>query len=168
MEEKEASKQVVKRWERKRGQALWREELLVLLLRKRWVTLSPIEPITNTSASGPMPSSFEKTDYCVSCCDSQSCILAQAVEHYLQSWRPTPDSDTWHLTHALLCLLLITSLSATLSSLLWLFNHETGQLYVKLQFFQAVFNFGQGFISIGIFGLDKHLAILPFKGRMHR
>jgi hypothetical protein len=41
--------------------------------------------------------------------------------------------------------------------LLWLFNHETGQLYVELQFFQALSNFDQGFISFGIFGLDKHL-----------
>ena len=30
-----------------------------------------------------------------------------------------------------------------------------------------LFNFGQGFISFGIFGLDKHLDILPFKRRCH-
>jgi hypothetical protein len=30
-----------------------------------------------------------------------------------------------------------------------------------------VFNFGQGFISFGIFGLDIHLTILSFKRRYH-
>ncbi|CAO2597038.1 Integral membrane protein GPR155 [Lemmus lemmus] len=120
-----------------------------------------IEPVTDTSASGPVPSSFEKTDHCVSRCDSQSCILAQEEEQYLQTGDP-------QLTrHVLLCLLLIIGLFANLSSCLWwLFNHETGRLYVELQFFCAVFNFGQGFISFGIFGLDKHLIILPFKRRL--
>ncbi|CAH6788501.1 Gpr155 [Phodopus roborovskii] len=120
-----------------------------------------IEPVTNASASGPVPSSFEKTDHCVSRCDSQSCILAQEEEQYLQTGDP-------QLTrHVLLCLLLIIGLFANLSSCLWwLFNHETGRLYVELQFFCAVFNFGQGFISFGIFGLDKHLIILPFKRRL--
>lgn len=120
-----------------------------------------IQPGTNSSASRPRPSSFEKTDQCVSRCDSQSCILAQEEEQYLQSGDP-------QLTrHVLLCLLLIIGLFANLSSCLWwLFNHETGRLYVELQFFCAVFNFGQGFISFGIFGLDKHLIILPFKRRL--
>ncbi|KAH0499894.1 Integral membrane protein GPR155 [Microtus ochrogaster] len=120
-----------------------------------------IEPVTDTSASGPMSSSFEKTDHCVSRCDLQSCILAQEEEQYLQTGDP-------QLTrHVLLCLLLIIGLFANLSSCLWwLFNHETGRLYVELQFFCAVFNFGQGFISFGIFGLDKHLIILPFKRRL--
>ncbi|ERE71969.1 integral membrane protein [Cricetulus griseus] len=119
------------------------------------------EPVMNASASGPMPSSIEKTDHCVSRCDSQSCILAQEEELYLQTGDP-------QLTrHVLLCLLLIIGLFANLSSCLWwLFNHETGRLYVELQFFCAVFNFGQGFISFGIFGLDKHLIILPFKRRL--
>ena len=30
-----------------------------------------------------------------------------------------------------------------------------------------LFNFGQGFISFGIFGLDIHLTILSFKRRYH-
>nr|XP_042131397.1 integral membrane protein GPR155 isoform X2 [Peromyscus maniculatus bairdii] len=120
-----------------------------------------IEPVTTASASGPVPPSFEKTDRCVSHCDSRSCILAQEEEQHLQTGDP-------QLTrHVLLCLLLIIGLFANLSSCLWwLFNHETGRLYVELQFFCAVFNFGQGFISFGIFGLDKHLIILPFKRRL--
>ncbi|XP_055456657.1 integral membrane protein GPR155 isoform X2 [Psammomys obesus] len=120
-----------------------------------------VEPVTRASTGGPVPSSFEKTEPCVSGCDSQSCILAQEEEQYLQSGDP-------QLTrHVLLCLLLIIGLFANLSSCLWwLFNHETGRLYVELQFFCAVFNFGQGFISFGIFGLDKHLIILPFKRRL--
>ncbi|XP_045152325.1 integral membrane protein GPR155 [Echinops telfairi] len=102
-------------------------------------------------------------DRCVGRCVSQSCILAQEEEQYLQS------GDQQLTRHVLLCLLLIIGLFANLSSCLWwLFNQEPGRLYVELQFFCAVFNFGQGFISFGIFGLDKHLIILPFKRRTHR
>ncbi|XP_014588025.3 lysosomal cholesterol signaling protein isoform X2 [Equus caballus] len=119
------------------------------------------EPVANTSTSGPVTPSFEKNDHCVSRCNSQSCILAQEEEQYLQS------GDQQLTRHVLLCLLLIIGLFANLSSCLWwLFNQEPGRLYVELQFFCAVFNFGQGFISFGIFGLDKHLIILPFKRRL--
>ncbi|XP_051987092.1 integral membrane protein GPR155-like [Xyrauchen texanus] len=69
--------------------------------------------------------------------------------------------------HVLLCLLLIISMLANLSSCLWwLFNADPGRLYLELQFFCAVANYGQGFISFGIFGLDEHLIILPFKKRL--
>uniref|UniRef100_A0A2I3HRD3 G protein-coupled receptor 155 n=1 Tax=Nomascus leucogenys TaxID=61853 RepID=A0A2I3HRD3_NOMLE len=120
-----------------------------------------IEPIANTSTSEPVIPSFEKNNHCVSRCNSQSCILAQEEEQYLQS------GDQQLTRHVLLCLLLIIGLFANLSSCLWwLFNQEPGRLYVELQFFCAVFNFGQGFISFGIFGLDKHLIILPFKRRL--
>ncbi|XP_023398601.1 lysosomal cholesterol signaling protein isoform X2 [Loxodonta africana] len=119
------------------------------------------EPAANTSTSGPVTPSFEKNDHCVSRCNSQRCILAQEEELYLQS------GDQQLTRHVLLCLLLIIGLFANLSSCLWwLFNQEPGRLYVELQFFCAVFNFGQGFISFGIFGLDKHLIILPFKRRL--
>ncbi|KAL2774719.1 integral membrane protein GPR155 isoform 2 [Daubentonia madagascariensis] len=119
------------------------------------------EPVANTSTSGPVTPSFEKNDHCVSRCNSQSCILAQEEQQYLQS------GDQQLTRHVLLCLLLIIGLFANLSSCLWwLFNQEPGRLYVELQFFCAVFNFGQGFISFGIFGLDKHLIILPFKRRL--
>uniref|UniRef100_A0A8C7MW63 G protein-coupled receptor 155 n=1 Tax=Oncorhynchus kisutch TaxID=8019 RepID=A0A8C7MW63_ONCKI len=52
------------------------------------------------------------------------------------------------------------------SCLWWLFNQDPGRLYLELQFFCAVANYGQGFISFGIFGLDRHLIILPFKKRL--
>ncbi|XP_062303304.1 lysosomal cholesterol signaling protein-like isoform X1 [Osmerus eperlanus] len=69
--------------------------------------------------------------------------------------------------HALLCLLLTVSLLANLSSCLWwLFNKDPGRLYLELQFFCAVANYGQGFISFGVFGLDRHLIMLPFKNRL--
>uniref|UniRef100_A0A8C9DUT7 G protein-coupled receptor 155 n=1 Tax=Prolemur simus TaxID=1328070 RepID=A0A8C9DUT7_PROSS len=121
----------------------------------------PTEPVANTSTRGSVTPSFEKNDHCVSRCNSQSCILAQEEQQYLQS------GDQQLTRHVLLCLLLIIGLFANLSSCLWwLFNQEPGRLYVELQFFCAVFNFGQGFISFGIFGLDKHLIILPFKRRL--
>ncbi|XP_029031402.1 integral membrane protein GPR155 isoform X2 [Betta splendens] len=76
----------------------------------------------------------------------------------------TDDSQT--IRHILLCLLLIVSLLANLSSCLWwLFNKDPGRLYLELQFFCAVANYGQGFLSFGIFGLDRHLIMLPFKNR---
>lgn len=122
---------------------------------------SSAEPVTNISSSGPETPSSEKNDHCESRCNSQSCILVQEEEQYLQS------GDQQLTRHVLLCLLLIIGLFANLSSCLWwLFNQEPGRLYVELQFFCAVFNFGQGFISFGIFGLDKHLIIRPFKRRL--
>uniref|UniRef100_A0A8D3CB84 DEP domain-containing protein n=1 Tax=Scophthalmus maximus TaxID=52904 RepID=A0A8D3CB84_SCOMX len=78
-----------------------------------------------------------------------------------------PADDKQTVRHVLLCLLLIVSLLANLSSCLWwLFNKDPGRLYLELQFFCAVANYGQGFLSFGIFGLDRHLIILPFKKRL--
>ncbi|XP_062852938.1 lysosomal cholesterol signaling protein [Trichomycterus rosablanca] len=69
--------------------------------------------------------------------------------------------------HVLLCLLLMIGLLANLSSCLWwILNTNPGRLYLELQFFCAVANYGQGLISFGLFGLDEHLIILPFKKRL--
>ncbi|NXA32908.1 GP155 protein, partial [Eudromia elegans] len=117
---------------------------------------------SNKSAASVVESKIppiEAADQCVSQCSAQTCILAQE-EQLLQT------GDKQLARHVLLCLLLVVGMFANLSSCLWwLFNQEPGRLYVELQFFCAVFNFGQGFISFGIFGLDKHLIILPFKRR---
>ncbi|KFQ94662.1 Integral membrane protein GPR155, partial [Nipponia nippon] len=113
-----------------------------------------------SNAVGSKVPPIETADQCVSHCSAQTCVLAQE-EQLLQT------GDKQLARHVLLCLLLIVGLFANLSSCLWwLFNQEPGRLYVELQFFCAVFNFGQGFISFGIFGLDKHLIILPFKRRL--
>ncbi|XP_036425835.1 integral membrane protein GPR155 isoform X1 [Colossoma macropomum] len=86
-------------------------------------------------------------------CETSSCVRAQEERQVAR--------------HVLLCLLLIVSLLANLSSCLWwLLNTDPGRLYLELQFFCAVANYGQGFISFGIFGLDEHLIILPFKKRL--
>ncbi|NWI85269.1 GP155 protein, partial [Pitta sordida] len=114
--------------------------------------------VSNAVASNIPP--IETVDQCVSHCSAQTCVLAQE-EQLLQT------GDKQLARHVLLCLLLVVGLFANLSSCLWwLFNQEPGRLYVELQFFCAVFNFGQGFICFGIFGLDKHLIILPFKRRL--
>ncbi|XP_023786730.1 integral membrane protein GPR155 isoform X2 [Cyanistes caeruleus] len=114
--------------------------------------------VSNTVESKVPP--IETVDQCVNHCSAQTCVLAQE-EQLLQT------GDKQLARHVLLCLLLIVGLFANLSSCLWwLFNQEPGRLYVELQFFCAVFNFGQGFICFGIFGLDKHLIILPFKRRL--
>lgn len=129
-------------------------------MRNGELCCASVEPVANIRGGGSVTPSFENNDHCVSRCNSQSCILVQEEEQYLQS------GDEQLTRHVLLCLLLIIGLFANLSSCLWwLFNQEPGRLYVELQFFCAVFNFGQGFISFGIFGLDKHLIIRPFKRR---
>ncbi|KAK2492628.1 hypothetical protein MC885_019149 [Smutsia gigantea] len=66
------------------------------------------EPVANTSTLGPGTASFEKNDHCLSPCNSQSCILAQEEEQYLQS------GDQQLTRHVLLCLLLIIGLFAVI------------------------------------------------------
>ncbi|XP_075465147.1 lysosomal cholesterol signaling protein isoform X3 [Ascaphus truei] len=106
------------------------------------------------------PPSIEEAHECLSRCNSQGCVLSQEEQQ-------VHGGDAQMARHILLCLLLIVGLFANVSSCFWwLFNMEPGRLYVELQFFCAVFNFGQGFISFGIFGLDKHLIILPCKKRL--
>ncbi|XP_059199010.1 integral membrane protein GPR155 [Centropristis striata] len=99
---------------------------------------------------------------CENSCESTDCLLVQVEE--LQQV-----ADRQVARHVLLCLLLTVSLLANLSSCVWLlFNPVPGRLYLELQFFCAVANYGQGFLSFALFGLDKHLIILPFKKRLYR
>ncbi|KAL7384423.1 hypothetical protein ABVT39_001938 [Epinephelus coioides] len=99
--------------------------------------------------------------YCENSCASTDCLLVQVEE--LQQV-----TDRQVARHVLLCLLLTVSLLANLSSCLWvLFNPVPGRLYLELQFFCAVANYGQGFLSFALFGLDKHLIIVPFKKRLY-
>uniref|UniRef100_A0A3B5MPH3 G protein-coupled receptor 155a n=1 Tax=Xiphophorus couchianus TaxID=32473 RepID=A0A3B5MPH3_9TELE len=90
-------------------------------------------------------------------CESTDCLLAQMDEHQQVK-------DRQVVRHVLLCLLLTVFLLANLSSGLWLlYNHLHGRLYLELQFFCAIANYGQGFISFALFGLDKHIILLPLK-----
>ncbi|XP_070770945.1 lysosomal cholesterol signaling protein [Enoplosus armatus] len=98
---------------------------------------------------------------CENRCESTDCLLVEVEE--LQQV-----ADRQVARHLLLCLLLTVTLFANLSSCLWLlFNRVPGRLYLELQFFCAVANYGQGFLSFALFGLDKHLIILPFKKRLY-
>ncbi|XP_029386210.1 integral membrane protein GPR155 isoform X2 [Echeneis naucrates] len=100
------------------------------------------------------------TGQCENRCESTDCLLVQVEE--LQQV-----ADRQVARHVLLCLLLTVSLLANLSSCLWLlFNRVPGRLYLELVFFCAVANYGQGLLSFALFGLDKHLIILPFKKRL--
>ncbi|KAK1798744.1 hypothetical protein P4O66_007025, partial [Electrophorus voltai] len=100
-----------------------------------------------------------KNKYCHICAtpsEVRSCVSCVRVQ-----------VETQVAQHVLLCLLLIVSLLANLFSCLWwLLNTDPGRLYLELQFFCAVANYGQGLISFGIFGLDEHLVISPFKKRL--
>ncbi|CAB1417274.1 unnamed protein product [Pleuronectes platessa] len=147
---------------------------------------TPFEPVTssgdlNSNAAclicdcappQPMPDMISSTNMnntpvnltarCENRCVSTDCLLVQVEE--LQQV-----ADRQVARHVLLCLLLTVSLFANLSSCLWLlFNRVPGRLYLELQFFCAVANYGQGFLSFALFGLDKHLIILPFKKRLYK
>ncbi|KAM8748921.1 lysosomal cholesterol signaling protein [Acanthopagrus schlegelii] len=99
---------------------------------------------------------------CENRCESTDCLLLKVEE--LQQV-----TDRQVARHLLLCLLLTVSLLANFSSCLWLlFNSVPGRLYLELQFFCAVANFGQGLLSFALFGLDKNFIILPFKKRLHK
>ncbi|XP_036837881.1 integral membrane protein GPR155 isoform X3 [Oncorhynchus mykiss] len=114
----------------------------------------PVPDMINGATRNDTPTSL--TGQCGALCETQQ-----------QQCSPTVQDDRQLVRHVLLCLLLIVSLLANLSSCLWwLFNQDPGRLYLELQFFCAVANYGQGFISFGIFGLDRHLIILPFKKRL--
>uniref|UniRef100_H3DHS7 G protein-coupled receptor 155 n=1 Tax=Tetraodon nigroviridis TaxID=99883 RepID=H3DHS7_TETNG len=93
-------------------------------------------------------------------CESTDCQLARAEE--LQQ-----TTDRQGARHLLLCLLLTLALLVNLSSRLWLLlNPVPGRLYMELQFFSATASYGQGLLSFALFGLDKHLIILPCKKRL--
>lgn len=112
-----------------------------------------IEPVTNSSANGPVPSSFEKTNYCVSRHDSHGGILAPKEEQSMQNGDP-------QLTgHGLLYLLLIIGLFAYL--LVGCNGSSTMRLdsSVELQFYYAVFNVGQHLFPLESLGLDKRWKI---------
>ncbi|KAM3607763.1 uncharacterized protein V6R79_013410 [Siganus canaliculatus] len=97
---------------------------------------------------------------CGNRCVSTDCLLVQ-VEELEQA------ADRQVARHLLLCLLLTVFQLANLCSCVWLlFSRVPGRLYLELQFFCAVTSYGQGFLSFALFGLDKHLIILPFKKRL--
>uniref|UniRef100_A0AAQ5Y4E7 DEP domain-containing protein n=1 Tax=Amphiprion ocellaris TaxID=80972 RepID=A0AAQ5Y4E7_AMPOC len=79
-------------------------------------------------------------------CDGQQQQSSSSSEQPLNLPPPGPQTtdDKQTLRHVLLCLLLFVSLLANLSSCLWwLFNKDPGRLYLELQFFCAVANYGQ-------------------------
>ncbi|XP_051565247.1 integral membrane protein GPR155-like isoform X2 [Myxocyprinus asiaticus] len=115
------------------------------------------------TSTNPIEEASIKTGQCSQRCVSTHCLLVE--EEQKQSDRQNTDIQSTR--HVLVCLLLSVSLLANLSSCLWwLFNKVPGRLYLELQFFCVVANYGQGFISFAFFGLDKHLIISPFKKRL--
>ncbi|XP_034753739.1 integral membrane protein GPR155 isoform X1 [Etheostoma cragini] len=129
-------------------------------------SFSPLQPIPDMIASTQREHT-NSTSHIGTLCDGQqgSSSTEQPLNLPPPGLHTTDDTQT--VRHVLLCLLLFISLLANLSSCLWwLFNKDPGRLYLELQFFCAVANYGQGFLSFGIFGLDRHLIILPFKKRL--
>ncbi|XP_035462116.2 integral membrane protein GPR155 isoform X3 [Scophthalmus maximus] len=132
-------------------------------------SFSPVQNIPDMIASTQRETTnhtVSSPDHSGALCDRlQSSSSEQPLNLPPPGLQPADDKQT--VRHVLLCLLLIVSLLANLSSCLWwLFNKDPGRLYLELQFFCAVANYGQGFLSFGIFGLDRHLIILPFKKRL--
>ncbi|KAM9851114.1 lysosomal cholesterol signaling protein isoform 2-T2 [Aulostomus maculatus] len=124
--------------------------------------LTEVEPENRSECEAVSHSEDPSRGQCENSCESTDCLLVQVEE--LQQV-----SDQQVARHVLLCLLLTVNLLANLSNSMWLlFNQDPGRLYLELQFFCAVTNFGQGFLSFALFGLDKHLILLPFKKRLQR
>ncbi|GAB5575756.1 integral membrane protein GPR155 [Prionailurus iriomotensis] len=107
------------------------------------------EPVANTSTSGLVTPSSEKNEHCVSRCNSQSCMLVQEEEQYLQS------GDQQLARHVLLIFPVVYGGYSTKNLEGCMLSYSFSVLCLTL-----------GFISFGIFGLDKHLIILPFKRRL--
>ncbi|XP_049456598.1 integral membrane protein GPR155-like isoform X2 [Epinephelus fuscoguttatus] len=135
-------------------------------------SFSPLQPMPDMIASTQREHT-NSTGHSGALCDGQqqqqqqqgSSSSEQPLNLPPPGLQTTDDKQT--VRHVLLCLLLFVSLLANLSSCLWwLFNKDPGRLYLELQFFCAVANYGQGFLSFGIFGLDRHLIIMPFKKRL--
>ncbi|XP_039884016.1 integral membrane protein GPR155 isoform X2 [Simochromis diagramma] len=123
---------------------------------------APTQPLPDMIISADMSSTpTTQAGQCESGCESTDCLLVQVEE--LQQV-----ADRKVARHVLMCLLLTVSLLANLSSCVWLlFNHNPGRLYLELLFFCAVVNYGQGLLSFALFGLDKHLILLPVKKRLY-
>ncbi|KAK7168610.1 hypothetical protein R3I93_004817 [Phoxinus phoxinus] len=120
---------------------------------------------TLPDVASPKEEASIHTGQCSQQCSPTSCLLAEEE----QKEADRQNTDIQSTRHVLVCLLLTVCLLANLSSCLWwLFNTDPGQLYVELQFFCVVANYGQGLISFAFFGLDKHLIISPFKKRLAR
>ncbi|XP_078016925.1 lysosomal cholesterol signaling protein-like isoform X2 [Epinephelus lanceolatus] len=138
-------------------------------------SFSPLQPMPDMIASTQREHT-NSTGHSGALCDGQQQQQQQQQQQGSSSSEqplnlPPPGlqttDDKQTVRHVLLCLLLFVSLLANLSSCLWwLFNKDPGRLYLELQFFCAVANYGQGFLSFGIFGLDRHLIIMPFKKRL--
>ncbi|XP_049927614.1 integral membrane protein GPR155-like isoform X3 [Epinephelus moara] len=134
-------------------------------------SLSPLQPMPDMIASTQREHT-NSTGHSGALCDGQQQQQQQGSSSSEQPLNLPPPGlqttdDKQTVRHVLLCLLLFVSLLANLSSCLWwLFNKDPGRLYLELQFFCAVANYGQGFLSFGIFGLDRHLIIMPFKKRL--
>ncbi|XP_067891543.1 lysosomal cholesterol signaling protein-like isoform X2 [Heterodontus francisci] len=134
------------------------EEICACQMENQGVLSCASQQVLNNDRS--MNEALLSAEQCKTHCKAENCMLLQE-EQCLQN------ADPQLARHVLLCLFLIIGLFANVSSCLWwLFDHEPGRLYIELQFFCIIFNFGQGFISFGIFGLDKHLIILPCKKRL--
>uniref|UniRef100_A0A3P9JFL6 G protein-coupled receptor 155a n=1 Tax=Oryzias latipes TaxID=8090 RepID=A0A3P9JFL6_ORYLA len=117
---------------------------------------SPLPPMPDMIISTNVTGTTNAVQ-CGNCCESTDCLLGKMEE--LQQV-----GDKQVVRHVLLCLLLTVNLLANLSTCIWLLcNHAPGRLYLELLFFCAIVNYGQGFLSFALFGLDKHLILLPFK-----
>lgn len=123
---------------------------------------APPQPMPDMISTTINNTATTLTGQCESRCESTNCLLVQVEELQQVEERQVA-------RHVLLCLLLTVGLLANLSSCLWLLlNPVPGRLYLELLFFCAVANYGQGLLSFALFGMDKHLIILPFKKRLHR
>ncbi|XP_032821598.2 lysosomal cholesterol signaling protein isoform X1 [Petromyzon marinus] len=101
---------------------------------------------------------------CLGPCGPGDCALADE-----ERARVLEREDPQAGRHVLLCLLLLIAMFLSMcTGLWWLLSSTIGGPYLEFKFTCAVCNFGQGFLSFVLFGLDKHLIIIPFKRRLQR
>ncbi|XP_033120648.1 integral membrane protein GPR155-like isoform X2 [Anneissia japonica] len=65
--------------------------------------------------------------------------------------------------HLVLLLLLILSMVVGLFLCTWkIFNNTESGIYIELEFLDSVFNYGQGFFVLAVFGFDTQYVLVPF------
>uniref|UniRef100_S4RUT6 G protein-coupled receptor 155a n=1 Tax=Petromyzon marinus TaxID=7757 RepID=S4RUT6_PETMA len=136
----------------------WRNLML------RGPVLCPPLPAAPLPPSAPCEGPLRAVARCLGPCGPGDCALADE-----ERARVLEREDPQAGRHVLLCLLLLIAMFLSMcTGLWWLLSSTIGGPYLEFKFTCAVCNFGQGFLSFVLFGLDKHLIIIPFKRRLQR
>ncbi|XP_053656255.1 lysosomal cholesterol signaling protein isoform X2 [Cherax quadricarinatus] len=95
--------------------------------------------------------------------DDQRCLMtSQLTEPQETTIVRDRDDEFQMMRHVVLLLLLCGSMIVGFALCMWtLVTSEVNGVYVELVFLDIVLNFGQGFFTAAIFGLDTKLIVMP-------